>query len=438
MTGSIILIIAFTFLNAVFASAEIAVISMSEAKLKHLADNGNKSARKLTILTNQPARFLATIQVAITLSGFLNSAFASDNFAGVIVDALISAGAPVPRETLNSIAVIVITIVLSYISIVFGELVPKRIAMKNSEALSLGLAPTLYGVARIFSPLVSLLTGSTNLILKLMGIDPAQEDDKVTLEEIQMMLMEGNAQGVIDTQENEFIKNIFDFHDLTAEQICTHRTDVIVLDTTDSPDEWKAIIRQNRHSYYPVCRETKENILGILDTKAYFCLEDRSPETVLKQAVKPAYFIPEGMKAAKLFDQMKQSRNYFAVLLDEYGEMSGIATLHDLVEELVGDLYEENEENPEKIRSLSPTSWLVRGDVSIDDLADQLHVTLPEGDYDTFNGFIYSIIDRIPEDGSQFTCESSGMIIHVKSVARHKITEAIVEVPEPEKEAEKS
>ena len=436
MIGSVILIIVFTFLNAVFASAEIAVISMNEAKLRHLVDDGNKRAKKLALLTEQPARFLATIQVAITLSGFLNSAFASDNFAGVIVDALISVGVPVPRATLNSIAVIIITIVLSYISIVFGELVPKRIAMKNSEALSLGLAPTLYGVSKVFSPLVSLLTGSTNLILKLMGINPAEDDEQVTKEEIQMMLMEGNAQGVIDTQENEFIQNIFDFHDITAEQVCTHRTDVIVLDTEDSLDEWKNIIYQNRHSYYPVCQETKENIIGILDTKAYFCLDERTRENILTKAVKPAYFIPESMKAAKLFDHMKQSRNYFAVLLDEYGEMSGIATLHDLIEELVGDIYEENEENPEKIQQISPNSWLVRGDVEMDDVADTLHLTLPEGDYDTFNGFIYSIIDSIPEDGSQFTCESNGMIIHVKSVAKHKIAEAVVELPETKKESD--
>lgn len=436
MIGSVILIIVFTFLNAVFASAEIAVISMNEAKLRHLVDDGNKRAKKLSLLTEQPARFLATIQVAITLSGFLNSAFASDNFAGVIVDALISVGVPVPRATLNSIAVIIITIVLSYISIVFGELVPKRIAMKNSEALSLGLAPTLYGVSKVFSPLVSLLTGSTNLILKLMGINPAEDDEQVTKEEIQMMLMEGNAQGVIDTQENEFIQNIFDFHDITAEQVCTHRTDVIVLDTEDSLDEWKNIIYQNSHSYYPVCQETKENIIGILDTKAYFCLDERTRENILTKAVKPAYFIPESMKAAKLFDHMKQSRNYFAVLLDEYGEMSGIATLHDLIEELVGDIYEENEENPEKIQQISPNSWLVRGDVEMDDVADTLHLTLPEGDYDTFNGFIYSIIDSIPEDGSQFTCESNGMIIHVKSVAKHKIAEAVVELPETKKESD--
>ena len=430
MIGSIVLIIVFTFLNAVFACAEIAVISMNETKLKHLVENGNKRAKKLAALTEQPSRFLATIQVAITLSGFLNSAFASDNFAGLIADALMKTGIPVPRSVLNSVAVLVVTIVLSYISIVFGELVPKRFAMKNSESLSLGLAPTLYGVAKLFSPLVSLLTVSTNLILKLFGMDPTEDDDQVTKEEIQMMLMEGNEQGVIDTQENEFIQNVFEFNDISADEICTHRSDVVVLDADDSLEEWKESIFKNRHSYYPVYKDSKENIVGILDTKDYFRLEVVTKESIFEKAVEPAFFIPENIKAAKLFERMKQTRNYFAVLLDEYGEMSGIVTLHDLVEALVGDLYEENEDVTEKIQKLAPNIWRIRGDAEIDDVVEQLKITLPEeqDDFDTFNGLIYSIIDRIPEDGSQFVCDAYGMRIHVKSVEKHKIVEAVVEL----------
>lgn len=403
---------------------------MNETKLKHLVENGNKRAKKLAALTEQPSRFLATIQVAITLSGFLNSAFASDNFAGLIADALMKTGIPVPRSVLNSVAVLVVTIVLSYISIVFGELVPKRFAMKNSESLSLGLAPTLYGVAKLFSPLVSLLTVSTNLILKLFGMDPTEDDDQVTKEEIQMMLMEGNEQGVIDTQENEFIQNVFEFNDISADEICTHRSDVVVLDADDSLEEWKESIFKNRHSYYPVYKDSKENIVGILDTKDYFRLEEVTKESIFEKAVEPAFFIPENIKAAKLFERMKQTRNYFAVLLDEYGEMSGIVTLHDLVEALVGDLYEENEDVTEKIQKLAPNIWRIRGDAEIDDVVEQLKITLPEeqDDFDTFNGLIYSIIDRIPEDGSQFVCDAYGMRIHVKSVEKHKIVEAVVEL----------
>ena len=252
----------------------------------------------------------------------------------------------------------------------------------------------------------------------------------MTKEEIQMMLMEGNEQGVIDTQENEFIQNVFEFNDISADEICTHRSDVVVLDADDSLEEWKESIFKNRHSYYPVYKDSKENIVGILDTKDYFRLEEVTKESIFEKAVEPAFFIPENIKAAKLFERMKQTRNYFAVLLDEYGEMSGIVTLHDLVEALVGDLYEENEDVTEKIQKLAPNIWRIRGDAEIDDVVEQLKITLTEeqDDFDTFNGLIYSIIDRIPEDGSQFVCDAYGMRIHVKSVEKHKIVEAVVEL----------
>ncbi len=436
MLGSILLIIIFTFLNAVFASAEIAVISMKETRLKHLADGGNKRAKMLSRLVEQPSRFLATIQVSITLSGFLNSAFASDNFAGMIVDALLAAGVPIPEKTLNSIAVLVVTVILSYISIVLGELVPKRIAMRHSEALSLGLAPTLYGIGRIFSPIVSLLTASANLLLRLFGINATDEEEQITKEELRMMLNEGNEQGVINTQENEFIQNVFEFNDTVVEQICTHRADVIILDIQDDMRNWEKIIYNNRYSFYPVCEDTKEHIIGVLDTKDYFRLEDKTRDAILEKAIKPAFFVPENMRATRLFAEMKKSRNYFSILLDEYGEMSGIVTLHDLVEELVGEIYEEDEVGTEKIRQLAPNAWLIKGDADMDDIRKRLKVTIPGDTFDTFNGFIYSIINKIPEDGSRFTCKACGLIIQVTAVEKHKIVEATVTLQKPEKHPE--
>lgn len=428
MLGSFVLIIVFTLLNAVFASAEIAVISMKETRLKHLADAGDKRAKKIYALIEQPSRFLATIQVAITLSGYLNSAFASDNFADIIVGALLNAGVPIPERTMRSIAVFCVTVVLSYISIVLGELIPKRIAMRNSESLSLLLAPILHGISRIFAPIVSLLTFSSNTLLRLIGIDPTDDEEQITKEEIQMMLMEGNEQGVIDTQENEFIQNVFEFHDVSAEQICTHRSEVIALDMEDGIENWHETIRNNRYSYYPVYEDTRENIIGILDTKEYFRLEDKSLESVREKAVKPAFFVPENIKAVKLFSEMKHTRSYFSILLNEYGEMAGIVTLHDLVEELVGEIYEEDEQTGDKIRQLSAGVWSVKGDAEIDDVKKELNIDIPDEDCDTFNGFVYHIIDRIPEDGSQFTCEACGMTIHVHTVKNHMISEATVEL----------
>ena len=220
MIGSIILLIVLIFLNAIFASAEIAVISMNDAKLKKLTEEGNKKAIKLTKLTEQPARFLATIQVVITLAGFLNSAFAADYFADPLVDLFVSLGVPIPRSVLSSVSVIIITVILSYFNLVFGELVPKRIAMKKT------LAGPLYTISKIFTPLVFLLTVSTNGVLRLLGIDPNESEEQVTEEEIRMMLSEGSQQGTIDQSETEMIQNVFDFNDISVEQICTHRIDV--------------------------------------------------------------------------------------------------------------------------------------------------------------------------------------------------------------------
>ena len=342
MIQSAILLIILIFLNAVFASAEIAVISMNNSKLKKMAEDGDKRAVKLCRLTDQPSRFLATIQVAITLSGFLNSAFAADNFSGPLANLLMKTGIPVSESILRSVSMILITIILSYFNIVFGELVPKRIAMKKTESLSLALSGLLYGVSKFFFPLVALLTVSTNGLLRLLGINPNDNEDTLTEEEIRMMLMEGNQQGILESYENEMIQNVFEFDDISAQQICTHRLEVDALDVDDSLETWDKIIQSTRHTYYPIFKENKDQIVGILDTRDYFRMEVRTKDSLRKQAIHPVYFIPEDMKADILFQNMKSKRTYFAVLLDEHGGMSGIITVQDLIEELVGDMYDAN------------------------------------------------------------------------------------------------
>ena len=351
---SIILLIVLIFLNATFASAEIAVISMNEARLRKLAEDGDSRAKKLVSLTKQPARFLATIQVAITLAGFLQSAFAADNFAGPLVQLLMDSGVSMHEGVLRTICVFLITLVLSYFNLVFGELVPKRIAMKKSESLALGMAKMLYFVSKVCAPLVWILTISTNGMLRLLRINPNEEADTVTEEEIRMLLAEGNEKGIIQAEENEMIQNIFEFDDIPVDQICTHRRDVVYLSTSDTTEEWEKIIKDNRHTYYPVCGDDLDDVIGILDTKDYFRLQNKSRENVLEQAVDQAFFVPEMMKANVLFKKMKQSRSYFAVSIDEYGGVSGIITLHDLVESLVGEL--EEKEEPIKPKDIEKVS----------------------------------------------------------------------------------
>ena len=431
MIGSIILLVVLIFLNAVFASAEIAVISVNEVKLKKLTEQKDKRAIKLTKLTSDSSRFLSTIQIAITLAGLLSSAFAADNFAGPLVDALVNAGVKIPASVLNTVAVFVITLILAYFNLVLGELVPKRLAMKRADSMALSMANMLYGVSKIFSPIVTLLSWSTNIVLQLMGIDPNEAEEKVTEEEIRMMVAEGNEQGVIDEHENEIIQNLFEFDDTCAEQICTHRVDVVALDESETPEEWKEIIFNERHTYYPVYNETKDNIVGILDSRDYFRMQDASREEILQNAVKPVYFIPEGIKADTLFQNMRRERRYFAVLLDEYNGMSGIITIHDLLEAIVGDIYDEDDtEAPEKIEQLDESHWLVCGDAELTDLEKELDIDLPDA-CETFNGLVCDILGTIPDDGATPSCEKYGLKIQVKEVENHYIEKAVVEYIPP-------
>ena len=438
MIGSMILLIVLILLNAVFASAEIAVISMNEAKLQALTQAGNKKALKLTKLTQQPARFLATIQVAITLAGFLSSAFAADYFSDPLVSALLKAGVPIPEAVLNSASVLVITIVLSYFSLVFGELVPKRIAMKKSESLALSLAGLLYAVSRIASPLVALLTVSTNGILRLLGIDPEESDEEVTEEEIRMMLSQGSQQGNIEKEETEMIQNVFAFDDTSVEEVCTHRVDVVTLDLDDDMEVWKETIQNSRFTYYPISGEDDDDIIGVLDTKDYFRLVDQSRESVMANAVDKPYFVPETVKADVLFRNMKQERKYFAILLDEYGGLSGIITLRDIMQLLVGDFYEEDDvaDDCELIQT-GEREWRIQGGADLEEVSEKLAVQLPVEEYDTFGGYVCGILGHVPDDGTSFQLETDDMHILVHNVENHRIVDTTVLVKEHPEETEK-
>ena len=428
MIGKIILLIILIFLNAVFASAEIAVISMNDARLRQLTSEGNKKAVRLSKLTDQPSRFLATIQVAITLAGLLSSAFAADSFATPIVQALVNAGVGVNERVLSNITLIVITLILAYFNLVFGELVPKRIAMKRAEKMALGMSGMLYTVSVIFRPIVWILTVSTNLVLRIFGINPNENDEKITEEEIRMLLSQGSEQGTIKAYENEIIQNVFDFNDTTIEQICTHRRDVDFLDVADTVDDWSKTINETRHSFYPLVRDNNENIIGILDTKDYFRIKNKTKRAVISTAVDDPVFVPEGMSAYRLFKQMKSSRKYFAVIVDEYGGFEGIITLHDLMEALVGDIHNIEEGTVTKdIIPLTEDSWRIKGSADIAEVSHTLGLDLMNEDrYDTFNGYICDVLGRVPNNGEIFTCDTDDLSISVRNVENHMIQSAIV------------
>ena len=416
-------------LNAIFACAEIAVISTNPAKLEQLAEKGDKRAKRLLKLTAQPARFLATIQVAITLSGFLGSAFAADNFAEPLVHWLESIGLHIPE----AVIVILITLILSFFTLVFGELVPKRLAQRKAESLSLGISGLVYGISKIFAPLVSLLTVSTNGILRLFHIDPNATEEDVSEEDIKLTIDTASKQGSIEEEEKELIQNIFEFDDLTAGEIVTHRTELALLWTEESDEEWENTIKTNRFTLYPVWEESVDKVVGILSTKDYFRLESTDRETVMKEAVRPAYFVPDGVKADVLFRNMKQERVSLAVVIDEHGGVLGIVTMNDLIECLLGDLTdEETPIAPEpEIQALEDGSWHVLGCVTLDALSKELGIEIENEDCDTIGGLALAKLGSIPADGTGFTVETEQLSIEVDNVQDLQVVSALVRILPP-------
>lgn len=419
-------------LNAVFASAEIAVLSINEMKLERMAEQGNQRAKRLFRLVKEPARFLATIQVAITLSGFLGSAFAADNFSEPLVDWILSLGVKIPRTTLDACSVIVITLILSYFTLVFGELVPKRIAMKRSEQLALGISGLVSGISVIFKPLVSFLSISTNFVLRLCGINPNEEEDQVSEEEIRMLVDVGSEKGAIAHQEKEFIQNVFEFNDTMIENIATHRTDVVMLWMEDDMDSWKETIHNSRHTRFPICEGSPDHVIGVLNTKEYFRTADKSRENILKTAVYAPYFVLETTRADVVFKNMKLTKHSMAIVIDEYGGMTGIVTLSDLVEELVGDLSDEfsdDKGSEPEVKKVNDGTWRIRGNIELSALEEALGEKLISSEFDTLTGLVFDELGMIPEDGKRdIEIEIQNLQIQIKCIKDHQIEEAIIEL----------
>ena len=438
MLGRVILLFVLIIINGFFSCAEIAVIQIGEGKLKKLSEEGNQKAKRLLKFKEDPSRFLFTIQVAITLAGFLSSAFASESFAGM-VDQLVRRFFPaLSLDVIHPISIVLITILLSYLSIVFGELVPKRLAQVYTEPIALFITPVLGLVSILSTPLVFLLSASTNSILRLIGINPDEDSNQISEEDILMMVDEGMEKGTIESTENEFIQNVFEFKDLTVEEVCTHRTDVAMLYIEDTDRQWRRTIHEHRFACYPICGEDDDDIIGILNTKDYFRLNDLSRPNVMKNAVDRPFFVSQNMKVSDLFDTMKKERKYYAVVLDEYGGMTGIVTLHDLIEALVGDLHEEDElPEPEPIEAIGDNEWIILGSADLEDVNEALKIHLDLEAADTFGGYIMGILGKVPEDGSSFHLDTDNLSIDVAYIKNHRIGKTVVRLlTPPEKEEE--
>jgi len=424
----LLLLLCLILINSFFTCAEIALISLNKGKLEKMSASGSRKAKRILSLTNQPAKFIASVQVVITLAGFLSSAFAASNFSGRLTNWLVSLGTTVPAGTLSTVSLVIITLILSYFTLVLGELLPKRIALKKADTLAFAISGPVLFFSRLFAPAVWLLTKTTNGLLRLIGINPETDAFVVTEEEIRIMIDVGSASGNIKAGEKEIIHNVFEFDKKTAGEVMTHRRNTQMLRLEDSDEEWEKFITEKHHDSFPLFGKNPDDIAGVLKSRDYLCLKDRSRENVMAKAVKPAQLVPITVRIDVLFARMKKNRNHFAVVLDEHGGVMGIVTMKDLLEELVGNLNDDSSSPLEQpsIRKIRPETWIINGALSLAKAAEEIGVSLPVERYDTFSGFVFSLLGRIPEDGSQDELEEGELKIKILDVREHRLEKALV------------
>jgi len=418
--------------SAVFSCAEITFLTVNTIRLEKLAAAGNRRAKRILKLAGKPAKFLPTIQVGNTLAGFLASAFAAESFSRRLTAALAGTGVKLPLEFIGTLSLVLITLVLSFCNILLGELVPKRIGLQKAEKLAFALSGFILFVFRIFAPVIWLLGKSTNIVLRLLRIDPNAEQKTVTEEEIRLLVDAGSEGGSIAAGEKEIIHNVFEFNDKTADEVMTHRRDVVLLWLKDDDQSWEKTITQSRHSFYPVCGDTVDDIRGVLCARDYLELKDKSRGFVMEKAIRPAQLVPGTLETNVLFRKMKTRRNHFAVILDEYGCLDGIITMNDLLECLVGDIAEEDDkaESP-LIERKGPNLWKLNGLASLDKLEKVTGVSFSKAaNCDTFGGFVFTLLGRVPDDGETceltYTDETGELFITVTEVKDHRLMSALV------------
>jgi putative hemolysin len=416
--------------NAIFAAAEFAVMSLNENKLRRQAEDGDKKAAQMLRMVEQPSGFLSSIQIAITLAGFLGSAFAAHNFSYILTSAFRNIGVGFLSDaTLNTISVVLTTLILAYFTLVLGELVPKRIAMKKPEKVAGFVCGIVSAVNRVAKPLVWLLSKSTNGILRLFGIDPVADVDNVTEDEIRMMVDIGEEKGTIAEAEKEMIENVFEFNNMTAADCMTHRTDMTAIWVDESQEEIVRIIESTGLSRFPVYQEDLDDVLGILTTRDFLLNRQQAGQKPIRELLRPALFVPESVRADILFRDMQKNKAHIAIVVDEYGGTSGLITMEDLLEEIVGNIYDEYDPQVQQdIISLGSNKWRVAGSVEIEALAEAIDIELPnEYEYSTLGGLVLSRLNAIPMEGEHPEVDIFGLHIRVEKVADRRIEWAEVE-----------
>lgn len=423
----ILIIIVLIFINAFFSASEIAVISLNDNVVRRQAEEGDRLARRLIRLIDNPSGFLATIQVGVTLAGFLSSAFAADKFASRLYALLDPAG---NFPSIYTVSVVAVTLILAFFSLTLGELVPKRIAQSNPEKMARSIAGIIVGVGAVLRPFILLLTFTTNLVLKLVGIDPKKNERSVTEEEIRIMVDVGRESGAIHAAEKEMIENIFELNDKEVSEIMTHRTNVVSLDVDADFNEVLEVAIQEKYTRIPVFEENIDNIIGILHIKDLLLIatEEQKRPFSLRDILRPATFVPESKQVDSLFREMQRDHAQMAVVIDEYGGTAGIVSLEDIIEEIVGNLQDEYDEEEAEIERRDETTFVVDGQTALDDVAAAVGVNMPEDDYDTLAGLVVGLLDRIPDEGEQPEIAFHNLIFKVLEMDDRRVSKIQITV----------
>ena len=424
---SLFIQIAFLFiliaLNAFFASSEIAIISLNDNKIKRMAEEGNKKAKLLHQLISNPSKFLATIQVGITLCGLLASAFASESFATKLAKIMASWGFNIDVSILKIISVFLVTLILSYFQLVLGELVPKRIAMNKPQEISMLAIKPLAFLSVITKPFVKVLTISTNIISRLFGIDPNSNEENITEEEIRMMVDVGQEKGVIQCDEKEMIDNIFNFDDTFVSEVMTHRIDMISLPIDATIDKVMDIAVNDEFTRIPIYEENVDHIIGILHIKdlLYYVKHKSHDDFDLRNIIREPYFVPDTKKTDELFRELQQSKTHMAIVIDEYGGTAGIVTIEDLLEEIVGNIFDEYDIVENEIEVIDDKTFVVDGSINIEKVEEILNVEIESEDCDTISGFIIEQLGRIPDKEEKPQIEYKDVIFKVLKLKNKRI-----------------
>lgn len=429
MTTTILVLVLLIALNAFFAASEFALVELNDLKVKRNAKNGDRKAKLLYQLISEESRFLSTIQIGITLAGFLASAFAADNFSDHFAKFLYSQGVPLSIEILDVISVVLITAILSFFTLVFGELVPKKIALQKPEMIAGIVVYPLTVIFYIFYPLVNVLSFSTNIMIKLLGMDPHAVRDEATEEEIRMMIEIGDEQGTIQKSEREMIYNIFEFNDKYISDIFTHRTNIVAIPVDATLEETMEIVNTSRFTRYPIYEGDIDNIIGILHVKDLIqCIGKNIEDFQIRQFIRKPTFVFEALKVDVLFQAMQTNNIHIAIVVDEYGGTAGLVTIEDVIEEIVGEIHSEIHEEETEIKKLSPNQYIIKGITHLYKIEEALDVPLPSEEYDTLNGFLLEQLGHFPTKNQKAMIEFNNLRFQIMEMNHNRIEKVLLTI----------